>query len=129
MSAASVPVADQLVVNAPTTRPIGRPIFERMMEAARSWWPSKAAVELAAILGCDVRSAERYLAGDRTPDANAVIALLNSGHAMKVIAFVANEMPPKQQAAFWKEMAKAARRAELLEERDRLDRELRQVSG
>lgn len=100
------------------------------MDAARGWWPSKTAEELAALLDCKVRSAERYLAGHRTPDANAVLRLIRDGMiAGRLIELVAAEMSPQRRTAFWKEMAKAARRAELLEERDRLDCELRQVSG
>lgn len=100
------------------------------MDGARTWWPSKAAEELAAILGCDVRSAERYLAGRRTPDANAVLRLIRDGLiAGRLIELVAAEMSPLRRAAFWKEMGKAARRAELLEERARLERELMLVGG
>lgn len=121
--------ADQTVANTPTARPVGRSIFPRIMDAARSWWPSKVAVELAAILGCEVRSAERYLAGERTPDAEAVIALIKSTHGVKLIAIVVGDMPSDRQAIFWKEMAKAARRADLLVERARVERELKSVGG
>lgn len=97
------------------------------MEVARSVWPSKTAEMLATIFAVDVRSAERHLAGHRTADAEKLAALLVSEAGAAVIKRYADRMPPQRRAAFWKEMAKAAKRAELLEERARLDRELSQV--
>lgn len=78
---------------------------------------------------CAVRSAERYLAGDRTANADKLGELLVSEAGAAVITQFAARMPPQRRAAFWKEMAKAARRHELLEERERLERELRLVGG
>lgn len=124
--------ADQTVENTATAgaaRPNDRGFFPKIMRAARSWWPSKVAEELAAIMGCDVRSAERYLAGDRTPNAEAVLALITSAHGVKLIGLIAADMPPREQAAFWREMARAARRSELIDEKARIERELKSVGG
>lgn len=129
MTAHDISSTDQSVGRSAGSRPNGRSIFPSMMDVVRAWWPSKAAEELAAILYVDVRSAERYLAGHRTPDADALIALIKCGFGAKLVALVAADMAPRQRTEFWKEMAKAARRSELLEERARLERELSQVGG
>lgn len=115
-------VYDRTVGNDPTE------FFPKLIRAIRAWWPTKTAPELAAVLRCEVRSAERYLAGDRTPSAEALANLIKSEHGPKVIALIAADMPPKAQAVFWREVARMGRRVELLEERARLDRELAQVS-
>jgi hypothetical protein len=76
----------------------------------------KVAEQLAAIIGCDVRSASRYLAGDRIPSADVMVILLThpaTGPGM--IAYVAErarrELSPKAYETFRQEMAKAALRA------------------
>lgn len=98
------------------------------MKAARTWWRSHHAAELAAIIGCDVRSAERYLAGHRTADAEAVLALLTSEHGAKLIEAATAGMPADRQAAFWTEMGKAAKRADILARQAALQRELETVT-
>lgn len=129
MTTRFVPAADHLAENGATARPIDRRIFPKVITAARTWWPSKVAEELADIIGCEVRSAERYLAGDRTPNAEAVLELIKSQHGVKLIGLIVDEMPPQRAAAFWREMAKAARRFELTEEKTRIERELKSVGG
>lgn len=94
------------------------------MVAARKWWPNKAAEQLAAVLDCDVRSAERYLAGDRTPSADAVLKLLCSDKALKLIEITVGEMPPDQAERFWAEMAKASKRRLLQTEMAKIQRKL-----
>lgn len=114
--------------NTPTSDQTVGGFFAIAMEVARTRWPSKTATELAALFGCEVRSAERYLAG-RTANAEALGKLIVSDAGAALITKFAMRMPPQRRAVFWKEMAKAARRSELLEERARLDRELSQVGG
>lgn len=106
-----------------SARPIGR-LFPTIMEAARRWWPHKAAAELAAIIGCDVRSAERYLAGDRTAGAEAVLAILCSDVGDRLITAAVATMPEERQLKFWEAMAKSARRAQLVADRARIEAEL-----
>ncbi len=129
MTTVGAPSTDQSVPRSALPDQTVSGFFLRLMRAVRTWWPTKTAEELAAILGCDQRSAARYLAGDRTPSADAVFTLIASRHGAQLIGLIASEMTPERRADFWKEMAKSARRAELLEERARLDRELSQVSG
>lgn len=90
------------------------------MQAARGWWMNKAAAELATIIGCEVRSAERYLAGDRTPDAEAVLAILRSEHGAKLVEAAVADLPADRQRAFWNEMAMAVVRATAATERNAL---------
>lgn len=120
---------DQSVGNIPTGDQTVGGFFALAMEVARACWPSKTAEELATIFECDVRSAERHLAGQRTGDAEKLGALIVSQAGAALITRIAARMSPQRRTLFWKEMAKAARRAELLEERARLERELSQVGG
>lgn len=61
----SIPVADRSA------------FFPRLWEAARTRFGGyKVAEQFAVIFGCDVRSAARYIAGDRTPGGNETIAAL-----------------------------------------------------
>lgn len=92
-------------------------LFPQLMRAWRGWLKSKPAEELAVILGCSVRSAERYLAGMHTPDAEAVFAILESDHGAAMVELAVSKFPPARQRAFWKEIDKAVQRA-LWRERD-----------
>lgn len=113
-----------VVARSASDRPSGRQFFPAIMEAARSLWRSKVAEELAVIMGCDVRSAERYLAGARTPEGELAARLLFSEVGPMIIAAGVEQLPPHRREKFWKEIGKAARRAELLAERDRLQAEI-----
>lgn len=119
---------DRSVARSASDRPNGRRLFPSLMEAARQWWPNKAAAELASIIGCDVRSAERYLAGERTAGAEAVLALLRSDRGVRLVEAAVADLPAERQLNFWREIAKSARRAELIAERDALQRELDAVT-
>lgn len=119
-----VPATDQSVARSDDSRPTGRTIFSAVMTAARTWWHSNTAAELATIIGCDVRSAERYLAGDRTAGAEAVLKMLASDVGVRLVLVAVSRLPDARQQAFWTEMARAAKRAELLAERARIEKEL-----
>lgn len=116
MSAMSVvhdsAATDRTVANG-VIRPTKLSIVRTVMNAARGWWCSKVPAQLAAIIGCDVRSAERYLSGDRTMNASAVFALLRSPVGVKMVEAATAGMPPQDYETFWMEMAKAAARADL----------------
>lgn len=116
---------DQLAGRKQAFRRPKRRLFFDVMEAARQWWPNKTAAQLANILGCDVRSAERYLAGHRTPDADAIMALLVSDYGDRLVAIALAKMPWDRQLKFSKEMAKAARRIELVGQLNAIEKELR----
>lgn len=105
------PATDQ-----PVARATERSSVIEMMRAARSWFPHKPSVELAQIVGCDVRTAERYFAGERTPDAVALLAILRSEHGAKMVEAAVADLPAKEQRKFWSEMAKAVLRASLADD-------------
>jgi hypothetical protein len=94
-------------------RPTERSFLISLMVIVRGWFPHKPSVELAQIIGCDVRTAERYFAGERTPDALALIALLRSEHGAKMVEAAVADLPAKEQRKFWREMTNAVLRARL----------------
>ena len=81
------------------------------MRAARGWFKHKPSMQLAAICGCDVKTAERYFAGDRTPNGEAVIAMLRSEVGVRLVEEATRNLPPKEFEYFWREMGDAALRA------------------
>ncbi len=96
---------DQLV--AQTTTPSK---LAEIMREARSWFQHKPSVELAQIIGCDVRTAERYFAGDRTPATEQVMAMLRSEIGVKLIEAAIAGLPKAERDLFWSEMALATLR-------------------
>jgi len=65
-----------------------------MAEIARLLWPMKTAAELAALVGCTERAAERWLCGDRDWSGDAVSALLAEilkRHGMRNARVIARE--------------------------------------
>lgn len=97
---------DQLVVQ--TTKASNLP---EIMRSARGWFAHKPSVELAQIVGCDVRTAERYFAGDRTPATEQIVSMLRSEIGPRLIEAVIGGLPENEQRRFWNEMAKATLRA------------------
>lgn len=88
-----------------------RSFIHRIMQSAHGWFQHKPSVELAEIVGCDVRTANRYFAGERTPDASALIALLRSPYGVRLVQEATKTLPAREHAEFWQEMAMAALRA------------------
>lgn len=112
--AALAPVTtDQLVAHA-----TDRSLVAEIMTRARGWFQHKPSVELAQIIGCDVRTAERYFAGDRTPAAEAIFSMLRSEIGVKLIVEATASLPAADYARFWREMAKANLRAMARAEED-----------
>jgi hypothetical protein len=57
-----------------------------LSNVARMLWPSKTAAHIAAAVGCTVRAAEMYLAGDREWSGDALAAIVSEilkRHAMR----------------------------------------------
>ncbi len=106
-SAATVLEATDQSVPSGTER---RVVFS-IMQAARSWFQHKPSLQLAAICRCDVKTAERYFAGDRTPNGEAIIAMLRSEVGVKMVEEATRDLPTEQFRKFWSEMAKANLRA------------------
>lgn len=84
-----------------------RRVVFALMQSAKGWFQHKPSVQLAAICKCDVKTAERYFAGDRTPNGEAIIAMLRSEVGVKMVVEATRDLPPKEFDAFWKSMAKA----------------------
>lgn len=97
--------------------------FVPVMRAARSLWRNKVAEEIAAISGRSVRTAERWLSGEVTPDGEATLALAFSEVGPLLIEAGVAALPPERQEAFWEEIARAAKRADLRRRRAALERE------
>jgi len=83
-------VTGQLVGN---DRPKRRSISPVML-AARSLWPRKTAAELAELTGASLRTAERWLAGERTLSTDALAALIRSERGLDfLVALMADAEP------------------------------------
>jgi hypothetical protein len=50
---------------------------QKFGDVARTLWPQKTAFELAALTGASVRACKYWLAGERSPSAAAIRAVLN----------------------------------------------------
>jgi hypothetical protein len=68
------------------------------MHVARSVWPRKTAIELATLTGASVRTAERWLAGDRALSADALAALIRSEHGLDFLVALMSGAEP----AWWR---------------------------
>ena len=99
-----------------------RRVVFSIMQAAKSWFQHKPSVQLAAICGCDVKTAERYFAGDRTPNGEAVIAMLRSEVGVRLVEEATRNLAPSDYKKFWSEMGLAALRANLREREEELMR-------
>lgn len=114
--------SDQLVGRNTTT---GRAIAT-IIGKARALWRNKTAAELAVRTGMSVRSAERWMAGDRSFSGDAIIRLLSSDEGVAFLEALVDGMPPSSQARWHREFERAARRADLRMRQDALQRELDQ---
>lgn len=88
-----------------------RSALKALMRRARAWFAHKPSVELAEILGCPVRTAERLFAGDRSPDAVNLWRLMGTKHVAALLDERTREMTPAARAEFWNEIGMAALRA------------------
>jgi hypothetical protein len=88
---------------------------------ARELWPNKVAVELAARAGVSVRSAENYLAGDRSMNGNALVRLLQSDEGPAFLEAMISDLPPSRQKSWRHQFDKAAERADLRRRLDELE--------
>jgi hypothetical protein len=78
-------------------RPKSRSISP-VMHVARSLWPRKTAAELAEITGVSLRTAERWLAGERALSTAALAALIRSEHGLDFLVAVMADAEP----AWWR---------------------------
>lgn len=96
-------------------RPKRRRIFPLLIERLKNSGHAKLSVEIAEITGATVRSAERYLAHDRLPDAEAAVKLLLSRHGADLIELAVTQLPVARQRPFWRQMELCVLRARLRE--------------
>lgn len=83
------------------------------MESLRLRFEHKPSLELAQILHCDVRSAQRYFAGDRVPDGPVAFYMIrNPEIGIALIEEATKTLSPSEYRRFWKEMTRAALRAQ-----------------
>jgi len=87
-----------------------------LMRKSRALFGRHPTEKLAALVGCDVRTAERYFARDRAPEAATLVALLRSDIGPRLVEEATRDLPPAEHARFWREMAKATLRASLRDE-------------
>lgn len=63
-----------------TVRPAGRDddhlVGSVLSDIARTLWPTDTAPNIAAVVGCSVRAAERYLGGQREWSGDAIAAIV-----------------------------------------------------
>ena len=85
-------------------------------------WPNKISVELAQRAGVSVRSAENWLAGDRSIGAEALVALLASDKGVAFLDAIITTMPAAAQHRWHREFEKAAERAALRRAEEEIER-------
>lgn len=111
-------LAPLIATDRSVARTTDRSFVVDLMGRARGWFQHKPSVELAQVLGCDVRTAERYFAGDRTPAAQQIVTLLRSEVGVRLIEDVVRDLTAGERQRFWTEMGNAAWRALI---RERID--------
>lgn len=99
-----------------------------LAERARKLWGNKVAAELAQVTGMSVRSAERWLAGDRSPSGDAVVMLLQSDNGPAFLEALIETMPAEAQVRWRNEFDLAAERALLRRGQDEINRRQLAVS-
>jgi hypothetical protein len=68
------------------------------MHVARTLWPRKTAAELAELTGASLRTAERWLAGQRPLSTDALAALIRSEHGLDFLSALMADAEP----AWWR---------------------------
>jgi hypothetical protein len=120
----AVPSTDRTVRPAQTVSKIlteRSALFSGVMDSLGNWLGGRKVAEQAAkLFDCDVRSAARYLAGERVPPGDVVFALLlvpKIGPRVmeRVMARAERELSPADFTMFRLEMARAALRADIRE--------------
>lgn len=99
-------------------------LFGIIMRRMRRSRPSKVALELSQITGRSVRTAERWLSGELTPDGDATLALFLSDYSAEIFEDLVAQLTPARQEALWREMGAAFKRADLRQRQEALAREI-----
>jgi hypothetical protein len=84
--------------------------------------PVKTAALIAAWTGHPLRTVYRWMAGKTVPGADVTFDLITkTGHGPAIIEQIARSLPPKDRAAFFRDLMKVAERAELQARLEALD--------
>lgn len=97
-------------------------LISALARKAKLLWASKVATELAIRTGMSVRSAERWLAGDRAMSGDAVVSLLQSDKGVAFLDALIEDMPDEAQRRWRREFDRAAERAEMQRRQEEIDR-------
>lgn len=85
-----------------------------LMARIKARFSHKPSEELRQILGGDLRSAQRYFAGDRVPDGPVAFYMLTRPEiGIALVEEATRDLPPNEYREFWDEMGRAALRAQL----------------
>lgn len=63
-------------IDRPLVQPTDQMVESVLSDIAKTLWPANTAAHVAALVGCEVRSAERYLGGQREWSGDAVAAIV-----------------------------------------------------
>lgn len=112
MTSSSIGPAE--TANAASRRPTSKfRLISIIAATAKGLWRNKVAVELAERAGVSIRTAENYLAGDRSINGNALARLLQSDAGPDFLKAILAELPPSKRKRWDQEFELAAMRAEL----------------
>jgi len=75
-------------------------VFSAMRAVQRSFG-TKAAAQLAAIAGCDEKTAQRYFSRKRTPNAETLVAVMRSPVGADFVRATIDDLPRDQRQAFF----------------------------
>lgn len=98
--------------------------IEAIINRAKDLWRSKIAIELADRTGVSVRTAENWLAGDRSIGAGALVALLSGDDGFEFLEAMVESMPPRAQQRWRDEFESAALRASFRARKAALEAEM-----
>ncbi len=70
-------VAEQRKIERTLVQGTARLCSAKFGRVCKALWPVKTAEELAAVVGCAVRTAAYEISGEREPSARSVVAVLN----------------------------------------------------
>lgn len=82
----SVPLREHTETVRPAGRGTDQLVGSVLADIARTLWPEQTAPSLAAVTKCEVRTAERYLGGQREWSGDAIAAIVSEilkRHAMR----------------------------------------------
>ena len=98
-------------------------LIEILSAKAKHLWRNKVAEEWADRAGVSVRTAEGWLAVDRSINGNAFYRLLMSPEGPAFLEALIAEQPPSRRAVWQRELELVARRADLRQKLETLEQQ------